>query len=392
MSLSTRVAELGPSPTLAMTARARTLQAEGRDVISLAAGEPDADTPHSICEAAIDAIRRGFTKYTPTAGIPELRAAIADKLGAENGIFVSPDQVVVTCGAKQALYGALMAVLNPGDEAILLAPFWMTYAEQVRLAGASPVLVPCLPSDGYVPRVEAIEAAIGPRTRALVMNSPCNPTGAVYPRAVIEALAGLAVRHNFWIVSDEIYEKLVYEGEHVSPGSIGDEAAERTVTVNGCSKTYAMTGWRVGYLAAPKPLAQAVCNLQDQVTSHATSFAQKGAVEAFRIPESDIDIVRESFRARRDLIVDGLARIEGIEVHTPKGAFYAFADVRDLLGGRFETDADLALYLLETAGVATIPGSTFYGPGHIRLSYAASVQNIERGVERIAHALSAIRA
>ncbi len=390
LSLSTRVSQLAPSPTLAITARAKTLQAAGADIVSLAAGEPDGNTPEPICEAAIAAIRSGFTKYTATPGIVELREAIAAKLGRENGVEAAADQIVVTCGAKQAIYNALMAILDPGDEAILFAPYWMTYAEQVRLAGGQPLVVPTSPADGYLPDLDALQHAVSTRTRAIVLNSPCNPTGAVFPRELIEGIVSLALRHGLWIVSDEIYEKLIYEGVHCSPGGLSKEASERTITVNGCSKTYAMTGWRIGYLAAPLPVAKAIANLQDQITSNANSFAQKGALAAFSMPESSITALRDGFRQRRDRMLDLLEGIPGLQVRRPAGAFYVLANVERYLGGRFDRDLELASFLLDEFGVACIPGSVFEGPGHLRLSYAASTSDIERGVERLSRAFRSL--
>ena len=367
------------------------MKAEGIDVISFGAGEPDFDTPEPIAAAAIEAIRKGFTKYTPTSGMPELRAAAAEKLWRENGVKVSPDQIVVSCGAKQSLYNALMCLVEPGDEVLLIAPYWMTYAEQVRLAGGIPVSVRTSADSGFLPDPDDLKAAITNKTRALVLNTPSNPTGAVFPRELIKEIVALAIRHGFWIICDEIYEKLIYDGEkHVSPASLGEDALSRTITIQGCSKSFAMTGWRIGYCAAPLPVAKAMSNLQDQVTSCPTSFAQKGAIAALGLGQSEVEAMRSEFQARRDLLIRKLRDIPNVEVPTPKGAFYALPDVSAYLGGKIQDDAALASHLLESVYVATVPGSVFEGPGHIRLSYATSRENIERGVARIAEALQSI--
>jgi aspartate aminotransferase len=367
------------------------MKAEGIDVVSFAAGEPDFDTPQPIRAAAIDAIERGFTRYTPSAGIPELRKAIAEKLTRENGVTVGPDQVVVSCGAKHSVYNAMQTLIDPGDEVILIAPYWMTYAEQVRLAGGVPIVVRTDPSSGFVPEYERIREAVTARTKAIILNTPSNPTGAVWPRQTIKEIAALALRHGFWVVSDEIYEKLVYGAEHISIASLGREIAERTVTINGCSKTFAMTGWRIGYAAAPIQVAKAMSNFQDQVTSNPTSFAQMGAVVALQLSPEAIESMRKEFEGRRDLIVSLLQQIPGVELKAPQGAFYVLPSFRSVLGGRFRNDAELADHLLEDFQVATIPGSVFEGPGHLRLTYAASRADIERGVSRISEALARLR-
>lgn len=388
LALSARAGMLKPSPTLSITAKANAMKAAGEDVVSFAAGEPDFSTPEPVVEATVEALRAGFTKYTPTSGILPLKKAICGKLLRENGVRASPEQIVVGCGAKQTLYEAMQVLLDPGDEVILIAPYWMTYAEQVRLAGGVPRVVHTRGEDGFVPSCEQLEAAVGPRTRAIMVNSPSNPTGAVLPRETLAGIAALAVRHGFWIVADEIYERLLYGGEtHTSIASLSPEVAERTITVGGCSKSYAMTGWRIGFAAAPIPVAKAMSNLQDQITSNPTSFAQKGATVAFNLPAEAVEAMRAEFEGRRDLIVRLLSEIPGLKAPTPKGAFYAFPDASAFMGG---DDLKLASYLLEEARVAVIPGSVFEGAGHIRLSYACSRADIERGVGRVREALSKV--
>jgi aspartate aminotransferase len=384
LALAARTGLLKPSPTLGITAKANAMRAEGIDVISFAAGEPDFNTPEGICAAAIQAIEDGFTKYTPSAGIPDLKAAIVEKLQRENGLSYKPEQIVVSCGAKHSVYNAMQVLLDPGDEVILFAPFWMTYADQIELAGGVPKVVETRAEEGFVPSYEAIRAAIGPRTKAILINSPSNPTGAVFPRETIKEVAALALRHGLWLISDEIYERLVYGEGATSIAGLGSEVYDRTITINGCSKTYSMTGWRIGFAAAPVPVAKAMSNFQDQVTSNPTSFAQKGAAVAFRMPSEQVETMRSEFAARRDLVLGLLDQIPGVRTPRPGGAFYVFPDCSAYLGG---DDTRLAEVLLEKAQVALVPGSVFHGPGHLRLSYAASRANIERGVARIAEAL-----
>jgi aspartate aminotransferase len=392
LSLSSRAGLLKPSPTLGITAKANALRAAGRDVVSFAAGEPDFNTPEAICDAAVAALRAGFTKYTPSAGIKELREAIAIKLERDNRVKVSQEQVVVSCGAKHSVYNSMMVLLDPGDEVILIAPYWMTYAEQIRLAGGVPVVVHTRAEAGFVPSYEDVRAKIGSKTRAILVNSPSNPTGAVFPRETIKEIGALALRHGLWIVSDEIYERLVYGETHHSFAALGRDIAERTITIGGCSKSYAMTGWRIGFAAAPLDVAVAMASFQDQVTSNPTSFAQKGALEAFRMSGEQIDAMRDEFAARRELMLGLLAEIPGLRTPEPKGAFYVFPDVSAFLGGKVRDDEEMAAYLLEDAEVATVPGSVFEGPNHLRLSYAASREQICEGVRRIRSALESLSA
>ncbi len=368
------------------------MRAEGIDIVSFAAGEPDFPTPQPICDEAIAAIKAGFTKYTPTSGIMPLKEAIAEKLERENSVKVKPGQVVVSCGAKQSLYNSLMVLIDPGDEVLIFAPYWMTYAEQITLAGGIPVVVETEAEAGFVPTIEAIKEKITPKTRAMMINSPSNPTGAVYPRETVKEIAALAIKHDLWVIADEIYERLTYGEPAVSIASLGGDIASRTITIGGCSKTYAMTGWRIGYAAAPQAVASAMSNLQDQVTSNPNSFAQKGAVVAFNLDPASVEAMRVEFQARRDLIVTLLGQIPNVKILAPGGAFYAFPDVRHYLQGKFKTDGELAEFLLEDAKVATVPGYVFEGAGHIRLSYAASQNDIRRGVERIGNAFAKIDA
>jgi aspartate aminotransferase len=363
------------------------MKAEGIDVISFGAGEPDFNTPQPICDAAKEAIDSGFTKYTPSAGINELREAICGKLSRENGLQYYPSQVIVSCGAKHSVYNSMQVLIDPGDEVILIAPYWMTYADQIQLAGGIPVVVKAPAETGFVPDIEQIREVITPKTKAILINSPSNPSGAVLPDNILKGIADIADQHDLWIISDEIYERLIYGTSFRSIASFSQNTKDRTITIGGCSKSYAMTGWRIGFAAAPLPVAKAMSNFQDQVTSNPTSFAQRGAVVAFNLPSESVEAMRAEFEIRRDLIVGLLADIPGVKINPPKGAFYAFPDITNcLLPG--ESDLDLAAFLLEKAHVAVVPGSVFEGPGHIRLSYATSRQNIEEGVRRIKDAFA----
>lgn len=390
--LSQRASLIQPSPTLAMTAKAREMRSAGIDVVSLAAGEPDFDTPLPVAEAAIDALRSGLTRYLPTKGLPDLRDAVQEKVARENGFTCQDNEIVVTCGAKQALFNSLMCLAGPGDEVVLFTPCWMTYEEQVRLSGAEPVYVPCRPEAGYVPDHGEFMAAITPNTRVVVINSPCNPTGAVWPAALLKSVADTCAERDIWIISDEIYERLIYGTSHQSVAAFSPEVRAKTITILGCSKTYAMTGWRIGFSISPAPVATAMSNLQDQVTSNATSFAQAGAVAALKMPDSEIEAIRQSYQSRRDLLVGLVGQVPGLRASVPSGAFYLFVDVSEFLGGQVDSDLQLANRLLEHNHIATIPGSVFHGPNHLRLSYAASEADIARGFERIAAGLEAIRA
>jgi len=397
MFISQRAQRTSPSPTLAITAKARKMREEGIDVLSFGAGEPDFDTPEFIKEAAVTSLREGFTKYTPTAGIEPLRKAICDKLWRDNGLKYEPNQIIVTCGGKHALYNAFQVICDPGDEVIIPAPYWVSYPEMVKLADGVPVFVYADESTGFVPTIDAIREKISARTRAIVVNSPCNPTGAVFHRQRLKEIAALALRHDLYIVSDEIYEKMVYDGhEHVSIASLGEEVKKRTILVNGMSKAYSMTGWRIGYAAAERELIAAMTRIQDQSTSNPTSIAQKAALAALQAPEDTVKRMVAAFAERRRAIVDGLNRIPGFRCAEPGGAFYAFPNVSALYGKRWgdrvinNSDA-FAEYLLEVARVAVVPGSGFGADENIRLSYACSLDTICNGLARIADAVQALQ-
>ncbi|MCS7064646.1 MAG: pyridoxal phosphate-dependent aminotransferase [Fimbriimonadales bacterium] len=396
--LSERVKDIQPSPTLALTARARELRQQGVDVLAFTAGEPDMDTPDFAKAGGLEAIHAGYTKYTPSAGITPLREAISEKFRRDNRLHYSPDQIVVTCGAKHALFSVLMTLLNPGDEVLIPTPCWVSYPEQVKLMGGVPIFIPTDESTAFLPSYEQLRAAITPRTKAIILNTPHNPTGTVYPRQTLKEIASVALAHNLWIIADEIYEALVYDGHsHESVGALGKEAFARTVTVNGVSKSYAMTGWRIGYLGAPREVAHAVACLQDQMTSNPCTIAQYAALYALREGHDDyLEEMRQIFAARRQVMVEGLCALPGIRCLVPRGAFYVFANVQGLLSRRagertLNSSADLADYLLETVRVAVVPGEAFWAPGYLRFSYAVAEEVIRAGIERIGNAISELK-
>ncbi|HEY8551985.1 MAG TPA: pyridoxal phosphate-dependent aminotransferase [Thermaerobacter sp.] len=392
MHLSARARGIQPSVTIAIDTRAKALKDAGEQVINLSAGEPDFPTPRHVCEAAVAAIEAGFTRYTPAAGIAELRRAIADKHRRDNGVEYAEDEIVVSSGGKHALFNAFMALCDPGDQVIIPAPYWVSYPEMVRLAGGEPVIVETGPETGFKLTPEALRRALGPRSRAVVLNSPNNPTGAVYTREELDALVAVAVEAGLWIVTDELNEHLIDEGEHVSIAALRPEYRERTILINGVSKAYAMTGWRIGWAAAPRPVAKAMAAIQSQATSSVNSIAQKAAVAALTGPQDDVAAMREEYRRRRDLVVDGLSRLPGIDVERPAGAFYVYPSVRGLLGReiggrRVDDDVALAEALLEAARIAVVPGTAFGTPGYLRLSYATARSDLEEALRRLGQLL-----
>jgi len=399
MMLADRLKTLAPSSTLAVQAKAKELRARGIDVISFGAGEPDFDTPERIKEAAVAAMRRGQTKYTEVGGIPELRQAVCAKLRRDNGLDYEPAEVVVSCGAKHTLFNLVTALVNPGDEVLVPSPFWVSYPEQVRLLGGVPVAVETREATGFDLDPDRLRAAVTPRTRLVVLNSPNNPTGAVFSPQALAAVARLAVERGLWIVSDECYESLTFEGRHVSIASLGPEVKARTLTVNTCSKAYAMTGWRIGYAAGPRALIRAMTDVQSQVTSNPSSVAQWAAVEALAGPQDEVAKMAGEFDRRRRLIVGGLNALPGVSCVMPKGAFYAFANVSGLFGrtwtheGRTTTlkgSLDVAAFLLEQARVAVVPGLDFGSDAHVRLSYATSDALISEGLTRMRAAITTL--
>lgn len=378
---------IAPSATLSISAKAQAMQRQGIEIISFSAGEPDFDTPSFIKEEAKKAIDAGFTKYTPTPGIVELREAICEKLKRENGLSYSPQEVIVSCGAKHALYNAIMTLCNPGDEVLLPVPFWVTYLEQIRLAGGEAVFVPC-EKDAFTPDIDALERAITPKTKLLILNNPSNPTGVVLQEETLAQIARIAEAKDLYVISDEIYEHLVYEVPFPRSIATFPGMKERTVIINGVSKTFSMTGWRIGYAAGPKEIIEGMARLQDHMTSNPTSIAQKAALSALRSPASVIQEMVAAFNARRKLLLAHLADIPDISFPIPQGAFYVFADFSKYCQGRFEgapigTSVRLAELLLEKAYVALVPGSAFGMEGYLRFSYATSERAIELGMERL---------
>ena len=383
--LSARAVALKPSLTLAIGAQAKALQRAGRDICSLSAGEPDFDTPDFIVEATRQALRDGITRYGPAAGDPELREAVAEKLSSGNGIATSPEQVLITNGGKQAIYNLFQVLLNPGDEVLLPAPYWLSYPEMAALAGAKVKLIPTQAGEGFRLDLTAVEAAISPRSRLLVLNSPGNPTGRVMKRQELEDVAELVRRHpQLLVMSDEIYEFLLAEGEqHHSFAAIAPDLADRCFTVNGFAKGWAMTGWRLGYLAGHQDVIKAAAALQSQSTSNVCSFAQRGALAAIQGPRACVSAMAESYNRRRQLLTEGLQAIEGITLVEPRGAFYAFPQLPESAGGSM----DFCSRALEQAGLAVVPGLAFGNDRCIRLSCAVSRETIRDGLSRLTQLL-----
>ncbi|MDE1169622.1 MAG: pyridoxal phosphate-dependent aminotransferase [Verrucomicrobium sp.] len=381
MEAASRLRKITPSLTLSIDSKAKAMKAEGIDVINFGAGEPDFDTPDHIKAAAMGSLDAGFTKYTPSSGIPELRTAISEKLKADNNLDYKPSQIVVTCGAKHACFNAILAAIEPEDEVIIPAPYWLSYPEMVKIAGGSPVVVQTTAESGYKITPEQFEAAMTPKTRLIILNSPGNPTGAVYTRDELAALAEIALAEDILILSDEIYEKLVYDGaKHFSIASLSKEVYDLTFTVNGFSKPYAMTGWRLGYVAAPEWAAKAIDSLQSQTTSNTTSFAQKGALAAYKGPQDCVAQMVTEYDVRRKMVVEAASKLGKVSCVTPQGAFYALFNI----SGTGLSSTAFAERLLEKQKVAVVPGIAFGDDETVRLSYATSRENIEKGLKRIA--------
>ena len=389
--LSDAINRIKPSPTVAMTGRAAALKAEGRDIIALSAGEPDFDTPEHIREAGKAAIDHGHTRYTTVDGIAELKRAICDKFARENGLDYTADQISVSSGGKQILFNALLATVNPGDEVIIPAPYWVSYPDIVALAGGTPVIVLCPAEDGFRLTPEALRAAITPRTKWLILNSPSNPSGAAYDAAQMKALTDVLLDFpQVWVLTDDIYEHLVFDGfTFVTPAQIEPRLKDRTLTMNGVSKAYAMTGWRIGYGAGPVALIRAMAKLQSQSTSNPSSISQYAALAALTGPQDYIDMSREAFQRRRDLVVDGLNDCPGLSCPVPQGAFYVYPSIADLIGtvsagGTPITDDEaFANALLDETGVAIVFGAAFGLSPHFRVSYAASDDTLREAIARI---------
>lgn len=385
MKLSERAQQLTPSSTLAITAKAKELRQHGHDVIGLGAGEPDFNTPEHILQAAEEAIRAGHTKYTASGGIPELKNAIADKFRQDNGLHYEPDQIVVTVGAKHALYNLFQAMLDPGDEVIIPAPYWVSYIEQVKLAGGIPVIVEGTEEQRFKITPDQLRAAITDRTRAFLINSPSNPTGMVYTEEELRALGEVCLERDVVIISDEIYEHLIYGDEkHVSIASLGQDFYRNTIVINGVSKTYSMTGWRIGYAAGDARVIKAMAGLASHSTSNPTSIAQYAAIAALTGTQEPVETMRAAFKERRDYVVKRLSEIPGFRILPPQGAFYAFVNVRSAADASPFGDVDAWVKaLLDEEKVAVVPGSAFGSADHIRISYATSMEQLRKAMDRI---------
>jgi aspartate aminotransferase len=394
LSVSRRVQRVKPSPTLAVTARAARLKAEGKDVIGLGAGEPDFDTPAHIAQAGVDAIRNGFTRYTNVDGVNELKDAVIAKFERDNAIKYDRSQILISSGAKQTIYNLCMAVLDPGDEAVIPAPYWVSYPDMVLLADGLPVMPFAGASQGYKITPRQLAASITPKTRLVLLNSPCNPTGAAYTRAELRALGEVLLQHpRVLIGTDDMYEKIFWAPEPFSSLlTVVPELYGRTITINGCSKAYAMTGWRLGYCGGPKEIITAMGTIQGQSTSNASSISQKAAIAALNGDQECVARMNEQFKARHDFVVAGLNSLPGVSCLPGAGTFYAFADVSKAMAAQgCRDDNEFAELLLNEGGVAVVPGSGFGAPGHMRLSFACSMQTLEKALERMRTVLTTAR-
>lgn len=379
VTLAPRITAVAPSSTLAITAKAKALKAQGVDVVNLAGGEPDFDTPAHIKQAAVAAIQEGFTKYTPTAGTPELRAAVATSLSTDLGVAYQPSEVVVTNGAKQALYNALQVLCQPGDEVLIPSPYWVSYPEMVTMAGGTPVFVKTSAADRFRLTVDAVERAVTAKTRLLLLNSPSNPTGSVMPKSLLLSLADFVTRRGLFVISDEIYDKLSYDEPHASIAACGPALKAQTLVVNGVSKAYAMTGWRIGYAAGPQPVVDAMIKLQDHATSNPSSISQRAALAGLTGDAATITAMAKEFKARRDLLVELLREVPGLTCVPPQGAFYAFCDI----AASGLTSTVFAERLLTERHVAVIPGAGFGWDTHIRISFCNSRDALQAGIRRL---------
>ncbi len=386
--LSERLKNINPSSTLAITSKAKKLKAEGKDIVTLAAGEPDFDTPDFVKDAGIEAIRSGFTKYTPTTGIPELKKLICSKFKTDNQLDYAPEQIIVSNGAKQSIFNALMVLLNPGDDALLPLPYWVSYPEMVNLCSANPRFIKTAAGNNFKITPASLLKHISPKTKVLILNSPSNPTGSVYSRTELEDIAKICVDKNIFVISDEIYEKIIFDNaRHESIGSFNKDIYDLTITVNGLSKSFSMTGWRIGYMGAPLDIAAAVSNLQDHTTSNPNSIAQKAAVAALSAPADFTDKMRGEFAKKRDYIVSRVKAMPKISYSLPLGAFYLFCDIS-------KTSLDSSTFasrLLEEAYVSLIPGKGFGMDKYIRISFATSIEQLAKGMDRLESWLSELK-
>ena len=397
MNLSKKAGNISPSITLSITAKANELKAQGVDVVSFGAGEPDFNTPQNIINAAIKAMQDGKTKYTPAGGILELKKTICKKFKEDNGLDYTTDQITISTGAKQCLANVFMAILNPGDEILIPIPYWVSYPELVKLADGVPVFVETLKENNYKYTIEDLEKAVSDKTKAVLINSPNNPTGTIYNREELIEIVEFAKKHDLLIISDEIYEKLIYDGEkHISIASLSEDAFERTVVINGVSKTYAMTGWRLGYMAASKEITKLMTSIQSHMTSNVNTIAQYAAIEALNGPIEDLNTMVKEFERRRNFMVDRLGKIDGVSIIKPSGASYIMVNISSYFnttfkGEEIKNSLDFSRVLLDEEKVAVIPGAGFGLDEYIRLSYATSMDIIETGIDRIAMFINKIK-
>lgn len=389
MELSDRARKINPSPTLAIDALAKKMKSEGKDIISFGAGEPDFDTPQNVKDKAIEAIQKGFTKYTAVGGTEELKEAVCRKFQRDNNLTYTKKEILVSCGAKHSLYNIFQAILNPGDKVIIPGPYWVSYPEMVSLAGGKPVFIKTKEKNGFKITADELRKKAGNKVKALILNSPSNPTGMVYSREELTEISKAALENNILVISDEIYEKIVYDGtRHFSIASLSPEIKQNTIVVNGVSKSSSMTGWRIGYAAGPENIIKAMDNIQSHSTSNPASISQKAALEAMNGPQEFVGTMVTAFKERRDYMVSRLDKIKGVSCLMPQGAFYAFPNIKKLLGKKFndreiKSSLDLTGFLIEEMNVAVVPGIAFGNDDYIRLSYATSMENIQKGIDRI---------
>ncbi len=397
MKLAARAERLKPSATLAITAKAKALKAQGIDLVGFGAGEPDFDTPENIKDEAIRAIKGGFTKYTAVGGIEELKGAIVRRIEEDYGLQYEKSQIVVSCGAKHTLYNLSQALFEDGDEVIIPSPYWVSYPEQIVLAGGTPVFIETREEDGFKIEPDALGKLITKKTRALILNYPSNPTGATYTEDDLRVIVDVAMNHGLLIISDEIYDKIIYDGlTHTPVATLGDDVKKSTILVNGVSKTYSMTGWRIGFAAGDERVIDAMSNLQGQSTSNPTSISQKAAVEALGGPQEEVKWMVEEFEKRKNFIVDRLNEIPGLRCFSPQGAFYVFPNVSKLFGKKhagleMRNSVEFTQFLLEEAKVAVVPGVEFGADDYVRISYATSMEEIKKGVDRIEKAVEKLK-
>lgn len=397
MVLSKRVSSISPSVTLAITAKAKQMKAEGINVIGFGAGEPDFDTPNHIKDAAKKALDEGFTKYTPASGTKELKEAVCHKFKTDNNLDYSSEEILVSCGAKHSIFNAIVALCNEGDEVLIPSPYWVSYPEMVKASGASPVIIKATQANNFKITPEQLEKAITPKTKLLILNSPSNPTGMLYSKDELLVISLILAKKNIFCVSDEIYEKIIYDGqEHISIASSGDRIKQLTIVINGVSKSYSMTGWRIGYAAGPKDIIKGMSNLQSHSTSNPTSIAQKAALAALVGSQTPMEEMVNEFKKRRDYIVERLNSINGISCLKTQGAFYVFPDVSELFGrsfngNRIKDSMSLTSLLLNEASAAVVPGVAFGSDENLRLSYAISMKNIEEGLDNIEEFIKSVQ-